>query len=88
MHSIRSENSYYIKLKEFNLIFILFLFNKRKYHKFEMEEFLKATVLETQPLLQASLYAGSDGFIIMSREYFIDWTCDYDLVYYPFDTQV
>lgn len=24
----------------------------------------------------------------MSREYFIDWTCDYDLIYYPFDTQV
>jgi len=38
--------------------------------------------------VEASLYAGSDGYIIMSREYFIDWTCDYDLVYYPFDTQV
>ena len=24
----------------------------------------------------------------MYREYFIDWTCDYELVYYPFDTQV
>ena len=29
-----------------------------------------------------------DGYIIMSREYFIDWTCDYELVFYPFDTQV
>jgi hypothetical protein len=23
----------------------------------------------------------------MRREYFIDWACEYDLIYYPFDTQ-
>ena len=38
--------------------------------------------------IEASVYDGVDGYIIMSREYFIDWTCDYELVYYPFDTQV
>ena len=38
--------------------------------------------------LEANVYAGVDSYIIMSREYFIDWTCDYDLLYYPFDTQV
>ena len=38
--------------------------------------------------MEANVYEGTSGFIIMSREYFIDWTCDYELVYYPFDTQV
>jgi len=38
--------------------------------------------------LEANVYAGVDSYIIMSREYFIDWTCDYDLIYYPFDTQI
>ena len=38
--------------------------------------------------LEANVYTGVDGYIIMSREYFIDWTCDYELVFYPFDTQV
>ena len=38
--------------------------------------------------LEANVYNGVDGYIIMSREYFIDWTCDYELVFYPFDTQV
>ena len=37
--------------------------------------------------LEANVYTGVDGYIIMSREYFIDCTCDYELVYYPFDTQ-
>ncbi len=26
--------------------------------------------------------------IVVSREYFMDFSCTYDLVYYPFDTQV
>lgn len=38
--------------------------------------------------LEASVYEGVSGYIIMQREYFIDWTCDYELTYYPFDTQV
>ena len=38
--------------------------------------------------VEANVYGGQDSNIIMKREYFIDWTCDYDLVYYPFDTQV
>ena len=33
-------------------------------------------------------YKGEESYIIMKREYFIDWTCEYDLLYYPFDTQV
>lgn len=38
--------------------------------------------------LEASVYEGVSGYIIMQREYFIDWTCDYELTFYPFDTQV
>ena len=38
--------------------------------------------------VEANVYEGVSGYIIMSRKYFIDWTCDYELVYYPFDTQV
>ena len=41
-----------------------------------------------QSFLEASVYEGVSGYIIMQREYFIDWTCDYELTYYPFDTQV
>jgi len=43
---------------------------------------------DIQMALEASVYRGAENFIIMKREYFIDWTCDYDLLYYPFDTQV
>lgn len=38
--------------------------------------------------IEANIYEGKDSRISMTREYFIDWACDYDLVYYPFDTQV
>ncbi len=38
--------------------------------------------------VQGSIYAGSEAFLIMRREYFTDWTCDYDLLFFPFDTQV
>ena len=38
--------------------------------------------------VEASVYEGVGGYIIMQREYFIDWTCDYELTFYPFDTQV
>jgi len=38
--------------------------------------------------VEANVYSGVDSNIIMKREYFIDWACDYDLIYFPFDTQV
>jgi len=38
--------------------------------------------------LEANVYAGVDSNILQKREYFIDWTCDYNLLFYPFDTQV
>lgn len=38
--------------------------------------------------LESNIYSGSDSYIIMSREYFVDWTCDYSLGMYPFDTQI
>ena len=37
--------------------------------------------------VEANVYSGVDSNIIMKREYFIDWACDYDLIYFPFDTQ-
>ena len=37
---------------------------------------------------KASVYEGEDVYLIMRREYFTDWSCDFDLLYYPFDTQV
>jgi len=43
---------------------------------------------DIQRSLEANVYSGVDSNINMRREYFIDWTCDYDLLYYPFDTQV
>jgi len=38
--------------------------------------------------LEANVYAGVKSNILQKREYFIDWTCDYNLLFYPFDTQV
>ena len=38
--------------------------------------------------LEAAVYHGYDVPLIMIREYFIKFNCDYDLLYYPFDTQV
>ena len=43
---------------------------------------------DIQRALEANVYKGEESYIIMKREYFIDWTCEYDLLYYPFDTQV
>lgn len=38
--------------------------------------------------LESNVYSGEESYIIMTREYFVDWTCDYSLGMYPFDTQV
>ena len=34
------------------------------------------------------LFAGEGNWIYMSREYFQEYSCQFDLRYYPFDTQV
>ena len=34
------------------------------------------------------MYSGADCYILQNREYFVDWTCGYNLLFYPFDTQV
>ena len=34
------------------------------------------------------LFSGSDNSIYMTREYFQEYSCPFDLKYYPFDTQV
>ena len=36
----------------------------------------------------ASVYSGADCYILQKREYFVDWTCNYNLLFYPFDMQV
>ena len=37
---------------------------------------------------EASIYRGSDCPLVMRREYFIEFNCDYNLLMYPFDTQI
>ena len=34
------------------------------------------------------LFSGSDNPFVMSRSYDVEWICDYDMRWYPFDTQV
>ena len=38
--------------------------------------------------VESNVYEGIKSNILQKREYFIDWTCDYNLLFYPFDTQV
>ena len=42
----------------------------------------------TQNAVEALIYEGVDSRIIMTREYFVKFNCDFDLLMYPFDTQV
>ena len=42
----------------------------------------------TQNAVEALIYEGIDSRIIMTREYFVKFNCDFDLLMYPFDTQV
>ena len=37
---------------------------------------------------EASIYDGADCPIVMRREYFIEFNCKYNLLMYPFDTQI
>ena len=34
------------------------------------------------------VFDGSNNPFVMSRVYDVDWICDYDMRWYPFDTQV
>ena len=34
------------------------------------------------------VFSGSDNPFVMSRSYDVEWICDYDMRWYPFDTQV
>ena len=34
------------------------------------------------------IFSGSDNPFVMSRSYNVEWICDYDMRWYPFDTQV
>ena len=36
----------------------------------------------------AMLFSGKDNSIYMTREYYQEYSCAFDLTYYPFDTQV
>jgi len=38
--------------------------------------------------VEATMYKGSDSPIIMQREYYVIFNCDYELTMYPFDTQI
>ncbi|XP_059081415.1 uncharacterized protein LOC131879190 [Tigriopus californicus] len=52
-------------------------------------------VMEDEPLLEdmtqaveSMLFSGGTNSIYMTREYYEDYACQFDLQYYPFDTQV
>ncbi|XP_059081996.1 gamma-aminobutyric acid receptor subunit beta-2-like [Tigriopus californicus] len=52
-------------------------------------------LMEDEPLLEdmtqsieALLFSGETNSIIMTREYYQDYSCQFDLRYYPFDSQV
>ena len=34
------------------------------------------------------LFSGTGNSIFVTREYFLDFSCEFILTYYPFDTQV
>ena len=34
------------------------------------------------------LFSGHENAISLAREYYIDYRCEFDLTFYPFDTQV
>ena len=34
------------------------------------------------------LFAGKDNSVYIIREYFLEYSCQFDLTYYPFDTQM
>lgn len=38
--------------------------------------------------LSAMLFSGRENSIMITREYYQEYSCDFDLKYYPFDTQV
>ena len=33
------------------------------------------------------LYRGSDNKMVLRKQYYIDWICEFDIVWYPFDSQ-
>lgn len=37
---------------------------------------------------EAMLFSGRDNAILLTREYYQDYACNFDLLYYPFDTQM
>lgn len=39
-------------------------------------------------VLIAMLFSGKNNSILLTREYYQDYSCEFDLHYYPFDTQV
>lgn len=43
---------------------------------------------DTSLAVEALIYEGVDSRIIMTREYFVKFNCEFDLLMYPFDTQI
>ena len=39
-------------------------------------------------LMEAMLFSGENNSIILTREYFLDYACQFNLRNYPFDTQM
>lgn len=45
-------------------------------------------LLFLSPFFPAMLFSGRTNSIQIRREYYQEYACEFDLVYYPFDTQV
>ena len=45
---------------------------------------LKSKLVDTE----GKMYSGADQIIILDKEYFLEFGCEYNLLSYPFDTQV
>ena len=39
-------------------------------------------------VFEGQMYAGEDQIIIIDKEYYLEFGCEFDLLTYPFDTQV
>lgn len=48
----------------------------------------KGVIIGTEDPTEAVIFDGASNSILLRREYFFDFSCDFDLHLYPFDTQV
>ena len=45
-------------------------------------------IMPNNSIFLAGLFSGRTNAIYLSREYYQEYACEFDLLYYPFDTQL